>query len=126
MNTAEIILSIVNIWIMIGGVIAFVFLLFGIDRIDEDARGAYVFRPLLIPGILLIWPMVLWRWLRLEMGTENWARRHKPPRKLHFWVAILFAISIPLIMLLGWSARQTWPESFEPQRISLLQQENVR
>jgi len=121
MNTATFILFSLQIWAGVGALIAAAFLLFGIDRIDEDARGAYVFRPLLIPAILLIWPLVLWRWLRLEMGVENWSKRYKPPRRLHFWVAILFAISIPCIMLLGWSIRQTWPVNFEPQRISAVQ-----
>ena len=38
-------------WLYIGAAVALYFLTFGIDRIDENARGAYVFRPLLIPGV---------------------------------------------------------------------------
>ena len=45
---------------------AAVFLLWGIDRVDPTAAGAYAFRPLLIPGIVLLWPAVLLRWARLE------------------------------------------------------------
>ena len=26
--------------------------------------GAYAFRPLLLPGLALLWPLVLWRWVR--------------------------------------------------------------
>ena len=48
-----------SIWLYVGAGVAVVFLLFGIDRVSEDARGAYLFRPLLVPGILLLWPLVL-------------------------------------------------------------------
>jgi len=71
MNTAEAIVGLVRIWFMVGALVAAVFLIIGIDRIDEDARGAYVFRPLLVPGILLIWPLVLWRWWVLETGRSS-------------------------------------------------------
>ena len=50
----------------IGAVVALAFLLIGVDRIDESAHGVYAFRPLLIPGIVLLWPLVLMRWRALE------------------------------------------------------------
>ena len=50
----------------IGGLVAIVFLVFGIDRIDPAARGAYAFRPMLVPGVVLLWPYVLIRWAVLE------------------------------------------------------------
>ncbi|MDF2115104.1 hypothetical protein PY365_05930 [Roseiarcaceae bacterium H3SJ34-1] len=49
-----------------GLVVATVFLIFGIGRIDPAARGAYAFRPLLIPGVVLLWPYVLIRWAARE------------------------------------------------------------
>lgn len=49
-----------------GAVLALAFLLWGIDRVDPSARGAYAFRPLLIPGLVLLWPLVAARWLALE------------------------------------------------------------
>ncbi|MCC6716492.1 MAG: hypothetical protein IT555_01280 [Acetobacteraceae bacterium] len=45
-----------------GVVVAVAFLFLGLDRIDPAARGAYAFRPLLVPGLVLLWPLVLWRW----------------------------------------------------------------
>jgi hypothetical protein len=30
--------------------------------VDPAARGAYAFRPLLLPGLVLLWPLVAWRW----------------------------------------------------------------
>lgn len=118
MNQAEAILYGLEIWMIIGALIAVVFLTIGIDRIDEDAQGAYVFRLLLVPALLLIWPLVLWRWLVLETGRDAWDKRHKPPRNAHFWVSILFAIAIPGIMVIGLSQRQQWPADFTPQQIA--------
>ena len=61
--------TIVNIVMLYGAAglaVAAVFLLWGIDRIDPTATGAYAFRPLLIPGVVLLWPTVLLRWAWLE------------------------------------------------------------
>ena len=38
------------------------FLAVGIGRIDRGAQGSWLFRPQLIPGVVLLWPLVLWRW----------------------------------------------------------------
>ena len=118
MEVAEAIFSGFQIWLSIGGIVALFFLTVGIDRIDEDAQGAYAFRPLLVPACLLIWPLVLWRWYVLERGNDRWPLRHKPPREAHFWVAVTFAIAIPAIMLVGFSQKQEWPAEFQPQKLS--------
>ncbi len=55
-----------EIWGWIGLAVAVPFLGFGIDRIDPAARGSYVFRVLVIPGVVLLWPIVLVRWAQLE------------------------------------------------------------
>jgi len=118
MDAAEAILTGLSIWGIIGALIALVFLTIGIDRIDEDAQGAYVFRVLLIPGILVIWPLVLWRWYRYETNADAWARRHHPPRKAHFSVGLILPVGIALIILTGLSIRRPWPASFEPVQLS--------
>ena len=46
------------------------FLAFGLDRIHPAARGAHAFRPLILPGLALLWPLVLWRWAGAG-GTES-------------------------------------------------------
>ena len=118
MNVAEVIFLVIQVWASIGALVALVFLTVGIDRIDEDAQGAYAFRPLLIPACLLIWPLIVWRWFVLEKGRDKWEKRYKPPREAHFWVAIIFALSIPGILLIGFSQKQQWPADFKPQKIS--------
>jgi hypothetical protein len=55
-----------RLWVGAGLLTAAAFLGFGIDRVDPAARGAWAFRPLLAPGIVLLWPLVLWRWAALE------------------------------------------------------------
>ncbi|WP_298837081.1 hypothetical protein [uncultured Roseobacter sp.] len=117
MNEAEAILMGLRIWAMIGAAVAAVFLTIGMDRIDEDAQGAYVFRPLLIPGVMVIWPLVLWRWYVWETGREAWGRRYDPPRKAHFAVGMILPAGIALIILTGLALRQTWPADVAPVQL---------
>ena len=62
---AGLIVQIVTIYLAIGGLVGVAFLFLGIDHIDPAARGAYAFRPLLLPGLTLLWPFVAIRWFRL-------------------------------------------------------------
>jgi hypothetical protein len=50
----------------VGAVVALAFLLWGIDRVDEAAHGAWLVRPQLALGVILLWPLVLARWIVLE------------------------------------------------------------
>lgn len=118
MNEAELILFIVKLWGGTGVLVAVPFLIFGMDRIDEDARTAYVFRPLLVPGILLIWPLVLWRWYVLANGGGAWAKRYRPRRENHVWFALAMPVAIVIIIGAGLSARQVWPTDIAPERLS--------
>lgn len=66
METARILIHIVQIYGWIGLGVAGVFLLWGIERVAPSARRAYAFRPLLIPGCIVLWPLVLARWIAIE------------------------------------------------------------
>ena len=94
-----------TVYLYVGATVAVVFLLFGIDRIDENAQDAWVFRPLIIPGVLLIWPLVIWRWIVLVRGEEK-RDRHRMPRIRQERAQLAFVITIPLILLLAVSVRQ--------------------
>lgn len=63
---ATLIVDAIMVYGMLGVLLAAGFLLWGIDRIDSAASGAYAFRPLLVPGIVLLWPVVAARWAILE------------------------------------------------------------
>lgn len=117
MTIAAIILMLVQIYLWIGAAVAAAFLLVGIDRIDEDARGAYAFRPLMVPGVLLIWPLVLWRWYVLETGRDTWAARHDPPRNAHRLAALLVALGTAAVLWAGMTAKQDWPADFVPVQL---------
>ena len=123
MNQAELILLIVKIWGGIGGLTAVAFLTFGMDQIDEDAQGAYVFRPLIVPGILLIWPMVLWRWAVLARGRDHWPNRYATKRRNHQWFGLAMPVAIVVFLGVGWSVRQTWPTGIAPVQISAPQEQ---
>ena len=117
MNQAEFIFFFAQTWGILGALVAIPFLVIGIDRIDEDARGAYAFRPLLVPGVILLWPLVLWRWWVLETNRDSWVKRHAPPRRIHFAAAMVLAVAIPVIIALGWVNRPVWPSDFVPQKL---------
>jgi len=91
-------------YLYIGSAVALVFLLFGLGRIDENAQEAWIFRPLLIPGVLLIWPLVFWRWVLLQRGEEK-LDRHRMPRIRQERVQLAFTVAIPLIILVAVSLK---------------------
>lgn len=114
---AALLVELAGWWLTLGAIAAALFLLIGIDRIDEDARGAYAFRPLLIPAILLIWPLVLWRWLRLELARDQWAFRYRPPRGSHLPAALIMTAALIFAIAAGLSVRQSWPADIAPQAL---------
>ena len=71
MELAEMAMATLQMYALAGIGVAALFLFIGIDRIDEDARGAYLFRPLLIPAIVSLWPLVVLRWVRLELKRSS-------------------------------------------------------
>ena len=64
-------LTALEIYAAIGAIVTAAFLFVGLDRIDPSARGAYAFRPLVIPGAILLWPLVLRRWMTLERNKAG-------------------------------------------------------
>lgn len=62
MELAEALVLMARIYGGIGLAVAALFLLWGVDTIDPQARGAYLFRVLAFPGAVGLWPLVLWRW----------------------------------------------------------------
>lgn len=105
----------------LGAAASLAFLGFGIDRVDPSARGSYPFRVLLLPGVMLLWPLVLWRWLMLERAPESdgpWQPRHSPRRRLHGRVAWILVLSVPLVLVTGFLAREMGPTEQPAVRLS--------
>ena len=55
----DLIVTALWLYLGIGSAVALAFVLYGIDRIDVKAHGAYAVRPLLVPGLAVLWPIVL-------------------------------------------------------------------
>ena len=48
-----------------GLLFAVAFLSFGVQRLDPNARGASLgFRLVVLPGVVVLLPLLAWRWLR--------------------------------------------------------------
>jgi len=62
-TVAKVITALAGGYLLTGLAVGLAFLLFRIERQDPAARGAYAFRPLLLPGLALLWPIVLLRWM---------------------------------------------------------------
>lgn len=109
MQTAQTLLMVGQIYLWIGVAVAVVFLFWGLDRIDHKGPGAWAFRPLLVPGILLIWPMVLLRWWVLERGQENLQNRHRPPMVRQRFTGLLLSLVIAVVVIGALFLRQNGP-----------------
>lgn len=113
MTTAATIVMLAEYWALAGLGVAAIFLTVGMGRVEPNARGSWVFRPLLLPGVVLLWPLVLWRWAVLEVGWYNPVRRHEPPRRGHGALWLVFALVIPAVLVAGLMIRQDraadWP-----------------
>ena len=71
MVVAESIILIAQIYCVIGLVVALAFITIGLGRIELAARGAFLFRLQIIPGLILLWPIVIVRWVALERSGEK-------------------------------------------------------
>jgi len=114
---ALVLLAIGKAYLVLGAGVAVVFLAFGIDRVEPNARGAWAFRPLILPGLILIWPLVLWRWWALARGWDE-QRRHLPPRRAQERLGLALAVAIPLVLAIAFSVKQGEPQGQPAIRLS--------
>jgi hypothetical protein len=100
-----------------GVLVAVAFLAVGLSRVAPGARGAYAFRPLLLPGLALLWPLVLWRWWRLATApaTLRLGRRYAGT---HRAVWTVLAVALPLLLLAALALRQSGPLEAAPVRLA--------
>ncbi len=118
--TANDLLFIGSLYIYGGMAVALIFLVYGIGLMDENAQGAWIFRPLIIPGILLIWPLVLWRWWVLARG-ENKLARHKMPRGAQRLGQLLFSLMIVAVIVTAVLNRQNPSNLAQPIQLEAAQ-----
>jgi len=93
-------ISVAEIYLGIGAVLGVLFLVFLLGRVDRSATGSWAFRPLLLPGLILLWPLVAWRlWRPADHGDPG--RQHRPPRRLQGWLGVVLIVSVPVILAIA-------------------------
>ncbi|MEM7496889.1 MAG: hypothetical protein AAF371_02710 [Pseudomonadota bacterium] len=111
--TAAALIDLGEAYLMLGAIVAAAFLVLGLDRVEPNARGAYAFRALLVPGLMLIWPIVLWRW-RMTLRGEAEIARHRPPLAMQDRLALALAVAAPLLLLAALAMKPHGPEAASP------------
>ena len=111
-----------------GALVAVLFLLFGLERVTPEARGSWAFRPLLAPGLVLLWPLVLWRWRTHTRGGDgdDGARAaaanadgvQHAQRASHFRTWLVLAALLPLIFWLALTVKQNPATLPPPQQLA--------
>lgn len=101
MNVAENLVLAGTAWLIVGGTVAVAFMLYGVDRILDDARDVYLFRVLVAPGVVLIWPIVIWRWYALHHGRTDWRQHHSPHRRLAGILELAMALALIVVLALS-------------------------
>ncbi|MEM8712302.1 MAG: hypothetical protein AAGG01_15230 [Planctomycetota bacterium] len=67
-------------YVALGALFSIPFVLIGAGRIDPDAReGTWGFRALILPGAVLLWPLLAKRWA--QAGPDGSVPRERTPHK---------------------------------------------
>jgi hypothetical protein len=69
---ANVLLVVLGAYLISGLVVGVPFVLGGVDRVDEAARGAGLgFRLVILPGAVALWPLLAGKWLQaLRVGEQ--------------------------------------------------------
>ena len=66
---SSILLMILGLYVALGLLIGLAFVLRGVNRVDPVAADSpWVFRVVILPGCVGLWPVVLLKWLRAGKG----------------------------------------------------------
>ena len=68
----EIILIAAAVYLLFGLLLAILFVLKGVEKIDEGAHGGSIgFRIIIIPGTMVFWPLLLKKWLKASKQINH-------------------------------------------------------
>lgn len=71
-SLAVLLAALIKSWLVLGVLLAVPLVVWGLPAIDARARGASLgFRLLVFPGVVLLWPVVLWRYLARRPAEEQ-------------------------------------------------------
>ncbi len=63
MALANTVVFLLAAWFAVGVIVAVLFLIFGVNKVDAAAKGAsFFFRPAIFLGCVILWPAVVIRW----------------------------------------------------------------
>ena len=116
---ANAILAVAMAYLAVGAVVGLAFLLFGLDRADPGARGSYGFRALIGPGLALLWPLVVYRWLASPANEDGSAPVRQADAHRAAWLCL--AVIVPAILLAGFLQRRPSLPTPPAQRLSALE-----
>lgn len=69
---ANIFLWTAGIYLFLGVLFVFPFQIKGIFELDENAKGGSIgFRIIIIPGIIMLWPFLLKKWIMLKSRNHD-------------------------------------------------------
>ena len=72
MIVAEVILLIALAYVLCGLAVGVPFVLSGVDRVDEAARGASLgFRLVILPGTVALWPLIAAKWVKARRAEGH-------------------------------------------------------
>jgi hypothetical protein len=116
---------IVSTWVAFGIYCAVGFLLLVpmhkvmLNSLDESMAGASIgFRIVVTPGLVLLWPVIVRRWIRSRRLNPKTAeiiqsRASENARLAHVWITRILAISIPIAFALALAGRTSYSPSAE-------------
>lgn len=68
----QIILIAIAAYLASGLLFAILFVIKGVDKIDEGAHGSSIgFRIIIIPGTMVFWPLLLKKWVRVKQRNHD-------------------------------------------------------
>lgn len=93
----SILVALCEAYLLAGLVVAVLFLVWGIEAVDAGTHGSYAFRVLLVPGLILLWPLVILRWAQLMQPLEPRSVRTHMQRHVTTWIVL--TLLIPFILV---------------------------
>jgi hypothetical protein len=75
---AQIFVTVIGLYLMAGLIFAAAFIMWGAGKIDPAAREATLgFRLIIIPGVILLWPLLAQRWRRGAVSPRVERHAHR-------------------------------------------------
>lgn len=111
-QAVQIVLYVVGIYAVLGTMVAAAMHARGLHTLDHGTHGAsIVFRALITPGLIALWPVMLLKWRRAALGgnaagSPDGPVRAEQLRRLHGVAARVLAVLAPVVLGVAVYARQ--------------------